>query len=490
MTKRTPINIVWFKRDLRLHDHRALNEALSDELPVLLLFCFEPELMQHPAVSTRHLRFQYHSLLELNEVLKDYNSEIVVCEASAIDVLIALLSKYEIRQIFSHRESGELITWERDKAVNALCEEHNIKWTEFQRDGIKRGIENRDGWNKSWYAYMNSPLIPVELLKLQSPKIENPFPLSNELRTDLSEYSDKMQYPGEKMAWKYLHSFVKDRGKNYHRYISKPTESRHSCSRLSPYLAWGNISIRQAYQFVKSHPNFNSNKRAFSGMLTRLKWHCHFIQKFEMECSYETHCVNRGYEYLDHERDEAVIKAWKNGLTGIPLVDACMRCLKETGWINFRMRAMLVSVFCHHFDQDWRWGVYHLANLFLDFEPGIHYPQFQMQAGTTGVNTIRMYNPIKQSKDHDPEGNFIKKWVPELRNLGVEFIHEPWLVSPLETELYNFKPGIDYPKPLVDIAESGRKARTKIWGHRSHEKVREEKKRILEKHTTKARHWA
>ena len=164
-------------------------------------------------------------------------------------------------------------------------------------------------------------------------------------------------------------------------------------------------------------------------MLTRLKWHCHFIQKFESECDYETLCVNSGYESLENKNDPSLIKAWEEGFTGFPMVDACMRCLKATGWINFRMRAMLVSVFCHHFDCDWRRGVYHLARLFLDYEPGIHYTQFQMQAGTTGINTIRMYNPIKQSQDHDPKGIYIKEWVPELREVPVEFIHEPWKMT-------------------------------------------------------------
>ena len=474
------MNIVWLKRDLRVQDHAPFFHAENAGEDYLPIYIFEPSALSYPDSSLRHQQFIYHSIIDMNARLEVFQRSVIIFYAEAVDVFTFLCECFSLVMIFSYQESGIRPTWRRDQRVAQLFKEQGVQWQEFQRDGIIRGIKNRDAWDKQWYGYASSTTLKNQFSVAPILNLAHPYPLPKVFEAQLKNYPQDFQKPGETFGWKYLQSFCEDRGRDYSRYISKPLASRKSCGRISPYLAWGNMSVRQVFQFVKAHPHYQFNKRSFNGLLTRLKWRCHFIQKFEVECDYEIRCVNRGYESMSYTNDDRLLQAWEEGNTGLPLVDACMRCLRATGWMNFRMRAMLVSTLCHHLDCHWRKGVYHLARLFLDYEPGIHYTQFQIQASTTGINTIRMYNPIKQSQDHDPEGVFIKQWVPELRHVPVEFIHEPWKMAILDQAA---RRAMAYPSPVVDIASAGKKARDKIWGHRKDPIVQEEKRRILAMHT-------
>ena len=476
------LNVVWLKRDLRTQDHASLYVAEQLAVPYIILYCFEPSLIAHPDTSDRHLKFIYNSILDINKHLSKYNRSVTITYAEALEAFTFLDEKYEIHHVFSYQESGVMVTWQRDKSLKKFFNQKNIVWQQFQKDNVIRGIKNRKGWDQQWHQAMSKQVVANSYSISKFETIAHPFALPTAFDKLVSHQHPTHQPAGETMAGKYLRSFIKDRGFNYQKYISKPRESRLSCARISPYLAWGNISIKQAYHEVRFDDNFSLAKRAFTAFLTRLKWHCHFIQKFEVENTYETDCINAGYELLERPYNETVVRAWREGKTGYPLVDACMRCVNETGWINFRMRAMVVSFLCHHLDQDWRAGVYHLAQQFLDYEPGIHYPQFQMQAGTTGVNTVRIYNPIKQSQDHDPEGIFIKKWVPELAVVPTRFIHEPWKMTHMDQIFIQIELEKIYPLPIVDLVKSGQIARDKIWNHRKQEVVKEEKKRILAIH--------
>jgi deoxyribodipyrimidine photo-lyase len=477
------LNIVWLKRDLRTQDHEALYNAALYNTPYIIIYIFEPSLIHYPDTAERHLQFQYQSLLAMQHELMQYNNTVHILYGEVITILENLNNTYHIQHLFSYQESGIAATYDRDKRVKQYVNNHNILWQQYERDGIKRGLKNIDGWDKAWLKKMHTPVF-VNTYKINTEKILiKDFELPLEFEKKLASKNILMQPGGSQNGFRYLQSFVQKRGINYSKHISKPLLSRTSCGRISPYLAWGNISIRQAYQYTYITTKNKTYKAPFENFMTRLKWHCHFIQKFELEYKYETDCINLGFEKLAHQKNEKYIEAWKNGKTGFPLIDACMRCVIATGWINFRMRAMLVSFFCHHLFQDWRNGVYHLAQQFLDYEPGIHYPQFQMQAGTTGINTIRIYNPIKQSQDHDTEGVFIKKWVPELQNVPTAFIHQPFLMTMIDQQLCNVIIGTHYPSPIINIEQAAKYARDTMWQHRKTSEVKNENPILINKFT-------
>ena len=485
MTKKA-INIVWFKRDLRLVDNEALFHAYQSDLPLLLIYFFEPSVMNYDDSDVRHWRFIYESIQDLNIKLNTSNSKIYFFYNEVKTVFSELIKKFDVKTVFSHQEIGNKVTYDRDLEMKAFFNSNEINWKEFQMHGVIRRLKSRQHWDKRWEQVMRDTPKIIKESDLNTIELDADFYnqiKGTDLSTEITTPNKNFQRGGEYWAWRYLDSFVKERHVNYSKHISKPALSRKGCSRMSPYLTYGNISMRMIYQYTNQHYEASKNKRAILNFVSRLHWHCHFIQKFEDECEMEFENANRAYDTLIKPKNETYIKAWQDGKTGVPIVDACMRCLVATGYINFRMRAMVVSFFTFNLWQDWR-ELHFLARQFLDYEPGIHYPQIQMQSGTTGINTIRIYSPIKNSEEHDAEGIFIKKWLPELAEVPVSLLHEPWKMNEMEQQFYNCIIGKDYPAPIVNIEETRKYASDIVWSFRKKDEVKIEGKRILQKHVS------
>lgn len=273
------------------------------------------------------------------------------------------------------------------------------------------------------------------------------------------------------------------RGETYQRAMSAPLSAARACSRLSPHLAHGTLSIREAVQAGRATPAGRGADwaRAMRSFQARLAWRDHFMQKLEDAPALERRCLHSAYEGLRPVPPDPVrLAAWSRGGTGLPFVDACMRSLIATGWLNFRMRAMLMAVASYHLWLDWRATGTVLARYFTDYEPGIHWAQVQMQSGTTGMNTIRIYNPVKQGLDQDPGGAFTRRWLPELAGVPDAFLHQPWAWDGVDRIL-----GRVYPRPVVEPMAAARAARAAVWACRSAHRGDAETARIVERHASR-----
>ena len=480
--------LVWFKRDLRLDDHAPLAAAQRFE-SALGLFIIEPEWLHSPECSVAHVQFALECLAPLRLALQQRGLPLLVRVGSATTVLSDLLAHTPFTHLLSHEETGPMWSYQRDVDVANWCNAHGIAWQESTQTGVVRRLRSRFGWAKRWQSRMDAPRAALQGGFGGVPGlVQDALPTLQSL--GLQADAKTLQRGGEGAAWSVLQEFLGGSGRDYRRAMSSPLTAPDACSRLSPHLAFGTISMRSVHEAtegaianLRAGTDERDLARALRSFSGRLRWHCHFMQKLEDQPSIEFENFARVCDGLrENDFDPVRFEAWCAGQTGYPMVDACMRSLLATGWLNFRMRAMLVSFASYHLWLHWRPTGIFLARQFLDFEAGIHWSQMQMQSGTTGINTLRMYSPTKQALDQDPDGTFIRHWVPELQRVPLPYLAEPWKMNDTLQRMAGCAIGRDYPAPIVDDKTAVKAAKDRMYGLRQTPQARAEANAVQSRH--------
>ena len=486
-------SLVWFKRDLRLHDHAPLAEAAARG-PVLCLQVNEPGLWSQPDAATQHFGFVQESLDDLAQALRARGVPLHRMTGELPEALERLHAVAPFAHLVSHEETGNAFTYQRDQAVARWCRERAVSWTEHAQFGVVRRLPSRDGWHRRWAAHVGAPQVacPQQLTTPASPWPAAAAPDATALGL-LDADLPQRQRGGRAAGLAVLHDFLNERSASYRGGISSPLSAPSACSRLSPYLAHGCLSLREVVQATRERvaglpPDAQHHRLGLEAFLSRLAWHCHFIQKLESEPELEWRNLHRGYDGLrENDFNPAHFEALTEGRTGWPLVDACVAMLRETGWVNFRMRAMLVSVAAYPLWLHWRPVGEWLARQFLDYEPGIHWSQLQMQSGTTGINTTRVYNPIKQARDQDPQGHFVRRWLPALKRVPDAWLFEPWRMPESVQARCGVRVGLDWPLPVVDLERATREAKARLHQRRALPEVKAAEADIVRRHGSRQR---
>ncbi|MFT4728407.1 MAG: deoxyribodipyrimidine photo-lyase [Granulosicoccus sp.] len=491
MNKHFKRGLWWVKRDFRIKDNAALRDALAQCETVTALFVIEPELCASEETSFLHFHAWQQAADYLSTQLAAIGGRLIIRIGRPEGVFENLRVEQQMDALFSHQETGSAVTFARDLRVKHWAKENNLPWFESHQNGVVRALQDRD---------QRQPIIRQRLFEtsvMSAPSsiewwpdmpVSNSWPMFESVSgkaVDKRIEVPELQIVTEAAAQNTLNTFLSDRGLRYSGGISSPNTAFTAGSRLSIHLAWGTISLRQVFHALQDrsrelHSQSGAQdlqwRKSLKAFQARLHWHDHFMQRLESAPNMETEAINPAYRDIRYGDNAQILQAWCDGYTGLPLIDACVRCLAATGFLNFRMRAMLVTTGCFGLAQSWQALQYPLARLFLDYEPGIHFSQVQMQAGVVGINTLRVYSPHKQLLDHDSNAQFIKRWIPELRTFDAEAIAN-----------YESRDLGDYPSPIVDINATGKEIKDQIYAVRQSEAGRKDAATVLELHGSRKR---
>lgn len=438
--------IVWFRRDLRIADHEPLLRA-ARRGTVIPVFVFDQALLQHPETGSARVAFMLDCLASLDADLRNKGGRLIFRLGDPIEVLPELVQEVQADGIYAHVDYERIYGRVRDARLNRALAERGMKIRWFEPAASVDKLISYPQYRLNWFRSMAASVVP-EPSQVTVPANVASDSLPN--LQDLQHASDGKPIPpgGTAAARQLLADFLDAKSDRYYWQLSYP--SAEATTGLSPHIKFGAISVRECVQTIQgmSCNNDFRVKRSHQQLIARLRWGSGFAQRFRYLPQLELRSLYSVFDEDGWDLDEDLYEAWQTGHTGFPIVDAAARCLQATGgWLalNFRSRAIYASFLSNLLGMDWRYGALHFMRHLIDGDCPIDHYQWAMQSGVTHCldkTWTRIYNPGQVAVDRcDPDGAFIKHWLPELAHLSPASLGNP-------------PPVKGYPKPILDYRQA------------------------------------
>ena len=427
-----PTIIVWFRRDLRICDHPALAGAIATQANIIPLFIFSPYLLEHPETGSGRVQFMLRCLDSLQKNLEHLGSTLIRRHGDQAEELAKLSQEVGADAVYWNDDSERAWRSQTDQDAISTLKEIGVEAKIFRSEGVlpAGGQETYalKHFTPQWYRFVSEPAAPRPV---QLPAVSGVESVGMRSLKDLGLPPTDQVVPvaGEREAHRLLNEFLQNRSGRYIKSLSVAEKATENCSHLGPHLKFGTISAKTIYQQVRRHrPTVSKwHKKNLDGFIGRLFWRDHFAQKLRNLPRCETESYLEAFDSVPWSQNEDHYQAWCEGKTGYPLVDAAMRCLNTTGWIPFRLRALCATFLCIDLFLPWQWGANHYMSKLMDADVAIDHWQWQSHAGVSNRKRkwFRVYNPVKSIDKIDPDGSFIRRWVPELEGVAIADLKTP-----------------------------------------------------------------
>lgn len=453
--------LVWIRRDIRLHDHHAMAQALNHHDQVYLCFIFDKLILDKLPKSDKRLTFIHDGLCEMEEKLLEKGSSLLIRHGDPTSEIPLLCKELKVDALYFNKDY-EPYAKKRDLAVSIACESQEIKVTALKDTVFFEGSEilTKKGeiykvftpFKRAWYERFGNQGGNISEYKVN---LKNLAPIQNTESLLKTDWHKRLGFTREDVILKAGTIAAKKRLKVFNDYIVDYDEARNfpamdKTSNISPYIRHGMISVRD---LLRCGMDGKTNGHLI--WTSEIIWREFYQGILDNFPHVEKKSFKPAYDAIKWHGKKRELDAWIQGMTGYPLVDASMRCLNATGMMHNRLRMVVASFLCKTLLVDWKKGEKYFALKLLDFDLAANNGGWQWSAstGTDAQPYFRIFNPYSQSTKFDPEGEFIKRWCPELKGFSKSLLHDPSQADMLEQADAKCTLGVDYPYPVVNYKE-------------------------------------